>query len=146
MERTRVRQRLDPVPYMPALIPAQLAQWLEDRQADLEEALSLGGANRILELTSKLSEGAERLAEMRGGMSPREGSRCTVFAESGLGRRLQAARPAEASQRQRCSTPSSKIWLAVQRSPPLKRRTVPIVEGGEFAVREQWWEVPSTMI
>ena len=38
-------------------------------------------------------------------------------------------KPAEASQRQRCWTSSSKIWLAVQRSPPLKWRTVPIVEG-----------------
>ena len=42
----------------------------EDRQADLQEALSLDDTNRILELTSKLSEGAERLVEMRGGMSP----------------------------------------------------------------------------
>ena len=69
MERPRVRQRLDPVPHMSALIPAELAQWMEDRQADLQEALSLDDTNRILELTSKLSEGAERLVEMRGGMS-----------------------------------------------------------------------------
>ena len=53
MERPRVRQRLDPVPHMPALIPAELAQWMEDRQADLQEALSLDDTNRILELTSK---------------------------------------------------------------------------------------------
>ena len=70
VERPRVRQRSDLVPYMPALIPAELAQWMEDRQADLQEALSLDDTNRILELTSKLSEGAERLVEMRGGMSP----------------------------------------------------------------------------
>ena len=43
---------------MPALIPAELAQWMEDRQADLQEALSLDDTNRILELTSKLSEGS----------------------------------------------------------------------------------------
>ena len=70
VERPRVRQRLDLVPHMPALIPAELAQWMEDRQADLQEALSLDDTNRILELTSKFSEGAERLVEMRGGMSP----------------------------------------------------------------------------
>ena len=64
VERPRVRQRLDPVPYMPGLVPAELAQWMEDRQADLQEALNLDDTNRILELTSKLSEGAERLAEM----------------------------------------------------------------------------------
>ena len=61
---------MDPVPYMPVLVPAELTQWMEDWQADLQEALSLDDTNRILELTSKLSEGAERLVEMRGGMSP----------------------------------------------------------------------------
>ena len=70
IERPRVRQRVDPVPYMPGLVPAELAQWMEDRQADLQEALSLDDTSRILELTSKLSEGAERLVEMRGGMLP----------------------------------------------------------------------------
>ena len=70
VERPRVRQRLDPLPYMPPLILAEVAQWMEDRQADLQEALNLDDTNRILVLTSKLSEGAERLVEMRGGMSP----------------------------------------------------------------------------
>ena len=31
--------------------PGELAQWMEDRQADLHEALSLDDTNRILELT-----------------------------------------------------------------------------------------------
>ena len=35
VERPRGRQRLDLVPYLPALILAELAQWMEDRQADL---------------------------------------------------------------------------------------------------------------
>ena len=52
-----MRQRVDPVPHMPGLVPAKLAQWMEDRQADLQEALSLDDTSRILELTSKLSEG-----------------------------------------------------------------------------------------
>ena len=42
VERPRVRQRLDPVPYIPALIPAELAQWMEDRQADLQEGPQFG--------------------------------------------------------------------------------------------------------
>ena len=32
VERPRVRQRVDPVPYMPGLVPAELVQWMEDRQ------------------------------------------------------------------------------------------------------------------
>ena len=32
VEQPRVRQRLDLVPYMPALILAELAQWMEDRR------------------------------------------------------------------------------------------------------------------
>ena len=42
MERPRVRQRVDLVPHMPALIPAELAQWMEDRQADLQEGSQFG--------------------------------------------------------------------------------------------------------
>ena len=66
-------------------------------------------------------------------MLPSYGNLCTAFAVSGLGRRrtqgrgtknvaecFLLARPAEASQRLRCWTASSKIWLAVQRPPPLK--------------------------
>ena len=33
---------------LPGLVPAELAQWMEDRQADLQEALSLDDTNRIL--------------------------------------------------------------------------------------------------
>ena len=70
VERPRVRQRLDHIPHMPGLIPGELAQWMEERHGDLQDALRTDDTNRILELTSKLSEGAERLVEMRGGMLP----------------------------------------------------------------------------
>ena len=51
-----------------AVIPAELSAWLEERHADLQDALVTGDNNRILELTTKLSEGAERMIEMVGGM------------------------------------------------------------------------------
>ena len=62
-------------------------------------------------------------------------SRCQDW--GGIAPRATAARA-----RQHCWTPSSNICVQVQQSPPLKWRTVPIIEGGESAVREQSWEVP----
>ena len=52
------------IPAMPNLVPAELSTWLEERHADLHDALV---NNRILDLTTKLSEGAERMVEMVGG-------------------------------------------------------------------------------
>ena len=58
----RVRQRISGaagggyIPMIPGLIPAELYQWLEDRQTDLQEA-------RVLKLTSKMTE-AELLKEI----------------------------------------------------------------------------------
>ena len=69
-ERPRVRQRTEHIPHMPGLIQGELAHWMDDRQGELQDALRTDDTNRILELTSKLSEGAERLAEMRVGMVP----------------------------------------------------------------------------
>ena len=43
---------------MPCTISAELSAWLEERHADLHDALTNGEHERILELTSKLSEGA----------------------------------------------------------------------------------------
>ena len=69
-ERPRVRQRISGVagggfiPVMPGLIPAELCQWIEDRQTDLQEALVDGNTARVLELTSKMAEGAEQLREI----------------------------------------------------------------------------------
>ena len=38
--------------------------WIEDRQTDLREALVDGNSTRVLELTSKMAEGAEQLREI----------------------------------------------------------------------------------
>ena len=69
-ERPRVRQRIAGVagggfiPVMPGLIPAELCQWIEDRQTDLQKAFVDGSTARVLELTSKMAEGAEQLREI----------------------------------------------------------------------------------
>ena len=56
------------VPFMPNSIPAELSTWLEERHAELHDALMNGETARVLELSSRLSEGAERLMEITGGM------------------------------------------------------------------------------
>ena len=48
---------------MPTLVPAELDDWMKDRQADLQEALEFGETDRVLESTSKLSEAAVRMME-----------------------------------------------------------------------------------
>ena len=69
-ERPRVRQRVSTssgvgfIPSMPTLVPGELFTWLEDRQTDLQEALISGDTSRVLELTSKMTEGAEHLREI----------------------------------------------------------------------------------
>ena len=55
---------------MPGLAPGELAEWMEDRESDLQEALAECDSSLILELTSKMSEGAQRMVEMRGGVIP----------------------------------------------------------------------------
>ena len=52
------------IPLMPSLIPAELYQWIEDRQTDLQEAVAEGNSALVLELTSKMAEGAEQLREI----------------------------------------------------------------------------------
>ena len=44
------------VPAMPTLVPAELNMRLEERHADLRDALLQGDSNRALELTVKLSD------------------------------------------------------------------------------------------
>ena len=74
VERPRVRQRVSPshipdvVPPMPTLIPHDLSIWMQDRQSDLQEAMIAGDIKKMLELTSLQSQGAEKLAELTGGM------------------------------------------------------------------------------
>ena len=52
------------IPLMLSLIPAELHQWMEDRQTDLQEALAEGNSALVFELTSKMAEVAEQLREI----------------------------------------------------------------------------------
>ena len=66
LERPRVRQRVGGggvVPPMPVLVPADLSSWMEERQSDLQVA-GVHSSARVVEVTTKLAEGARRLAEM----------------------------------------------------------------------------------
>ena len=58
------------IPAMPTLVPAELNMWLEERHADLRDALLQGDSNRALELNAKLSDGVEQMVEMTDGMCP----------------------------------------------------------------------------
>ena len=51
-------------PPMPQLIPAELDQWMSDRQAELQEAISLGEPATVLELTSMMSDVAVHMREV----------------------------------------------------------------------------------
>ena len=42
------------VPFMPTLVPAELDDWMKDRQADLQVALEFGEVDRVLESTSQV--------------------------------------------------------------------------------------------
>ena len=66
----RSGQGSGPVPVMPRYIPAELSAWMGERQADLQDAFADGDNARILEIPSKLSEGAEHMVELTGGMMP----------------------------------------------------------------------------
>ena len=54
---------------MPTLAPAELSEWMVDRQADLQEAMSAGDDVRVLTLTSKLSDAAKHMCELTGSAS-----------------------------------------------------------------------------
>ena len=75
VERPRVRQRLSPthggdtIPPMPTLVPGDLSDWMQDRHADLQDAMNGGNCVKVHELTSMMSNAAEKLADMTGGMA-----------------------------------------------------------------------------
>ena len=60
-ERPRMRA---PVETMPGLVPAEFSTWMEDRQRDVQEALSKGDHIRVAELSAMITKGAERMVEM----------------------------------------------------------------------------------
>ena len=57
--------RVEDIPIMPNFIPAELAQWMDDRRVELQEALSQGDDAAVLEITSKMAKGAERMVQMK---------------------------------------------------------------------------------
>ena len=75
LERPRVRQRLSHghrsgvIPPMPTLIPGDFSDWMQERHGDLQEAMNVGNTGKILELTSMLSDAAEKMADMTGGVA-----------------------------------------------------------------------------
>ena len=56
------------MPPMPTLIPGELTRWIEDRHAELQDALLNRENTMILEITSKLAEGASQLHDMTSGI------------------------------------------------------------------------------
>ena len=69
------------------VVPAESSAWLEDRHADLHDAFFQGDNTRAVELSTKLSEGAERMVEMTGGMPMCGG--CSVLLCRGGARLVQ---------------------------------------------------------
>ena len=53
-----------PLETMPGLVPAELSTWMEDRQRDVQEALSKGDHIRVAELSAMITKGAKRMVEM----------------------------------------------------------------------------------
>ena len=49
---------------LPVLVPADLSSWMEERQSDLQVALGSADSARVVEVTTKLAEGARRLADI----------------------------------------------------------------------------------
>ena len=64
--RRHAQQGVGPghIPVMPTMVPGELSQWLEDRQEDLKDAFARDDDIGVLELTSKMAQGAERLIQL----------------------------------------------------------------------------------
>ena len=58
VERPRVRQRVSPS-HIPEVVP--LSNWILDRHSDLQEAMSAGDIQQVLELTSLQSQAPRNL-------------------------------------------------------------------------------------
>ena len=55
----RLAVRVGGFSIVPNFIPAELAQWMDDRRVELQEAVSQGDDAAVLEITSKMAQGAE---------------------------------------------------------------------------------------
>ena len=70
LERPRVRQRLSPSHVPSGSIPPMLHDSMQDRQSDIQEAITSGSVKRFVELALMQSNVAKRLAELPGGVGP----------------------------------------------------------------------------
>ena len=61
----RLRVRVEDVPLMPTSVPADLAHWMDDCQAQLQAALSQGDDVAMLQFSAKLTQGAESMLQMK---------------------------------------------------------------------------------
>ena len=57
--------RVEDISIMPNFIPAELAQLMDDRRVELQEASSQGDDAAVLEISSKMAQGAERMVQMK---------------------------------------------------------------------------------
>ena len=61
----RLRVRAEDIPVMPTSVPADLAHGMDDCQAQLQAALSQGDDVAVLQFSAKLTQGAERMLQMK---------------------------------------------------------------------------------
>ena len=55
---------------MPTLVPAELDNWMQDLQVELQSAMNLGDQRRVVDVSTKLAEGASQMVYLtRGGMA-----------------------------------------------------------------------------
>ena len=57
------------IPPMPTLVPAELDNWMQDLQLDLQNAMNLGDQRRVVEVSTKLAEGASQMVCLMGGVA-----------------------------------------------------------------------------
>ena len=67
-----LRVRVEDVPLMPTSVPAELAHWMDDCQAQLQAALSQGDDVAVLQFSAKMTQGAERMLQMKRVVEVRE--------------------------------------------------------------------------
>ena len=54
---------------MPSLVLAELDNWMQDLQVELQSAMNLGDQRRVVEVSTKLAEGASQMVYLTGGMA-----------------------------------------------------------------------------
>ena len=54
---------------MPSLVLPELDNWMQDLQVELQSAMNLGDQRRVVEVSTKLAEGASQMVYLTGGMA-----------------------------------------------------------------------------